>query len=336
MNKAKKELKFNLDKNIKVIGGYIYIRKYYRGKAIQFSTNYPNEPQWMEYVRKNIHTLFIKKWNESSPDSCKIDVEREANEHFLDSFQYFLDDKKRELDKGNIKPSTFAKDKAFLEQLKGDVNIKHKRTFKIDIEFLELYASILHQKKRCKATIKYHVYKILAIVQSYRLYFKLPLLDSKLLDISRYGCEPKEKDTFSEDEIKQILDEAKSDEYSKELEAILQIAANTGARPGEILAIKKKDIDLVNDTINIQKTRNEKGEEYDPKTASSKRIIPIFNTNFKEFLQTNYYRFKERIFAVGVTRTKLNKEYKRLLKKLGLKYRRMYDLRHSTDRKSVV
>ena len=65
----------------------------------------------------NIREVFSKKWNEDTPDTYKIKSKRDANEHFLDSFQYFLEAKKAEIDKGKIKPATYDKDVAFFKQL---------------------------------------------------------------------------------------------------------------------------------------------------------------------------------------------------------------------------
>lgn len=88
-----------------------------------------------------------------------------------------------------------------------------------------------------------------------------------------------EKYIPTKEEIKQILFKAKWN-YNKAIYSALLLGFLSGMRIGEILALKKEDIDLNNNTISIYKTWsiNEKGESYiseKTKTKSSTRKIYV-------------------------------------------------------------
>jgi integrase len=75
---------------------------------------------------------------------------------------------------------------------------------------------------------------------------------------------------FNADEVQKIMNFAKNDNYR----FYLAIAFYTGMRSGEILGLKKSDIDFENMTIKVQRTRSRYGEST-PKTKYSIREIPI-------------------------------------------------------------
>jgi len=61
------------------------------------------------------------------------------------------------------------------------------------------------------------------------------------------------------------------------------LMGNTGLRPGEALALIRSDIDFKKKTVKVTKTYLEKQKKVQnaPKTASSKRIVPIPNDIFR-------------------------------------------------------
>lgn len=109
----------------------------------------------------------------------------------------------------------------------------------------------------------------------------------------------------------------------------------TGARPGELLALRWKDVDFVRDEIRINKARV-KGKEDLPKTGSSERYIPMLPP-VKESLQTlknnradislDAYVF------VGQNGQPINRHldvtWAAALRKAGLRHRPSYQLRHT-------
>lgn len=116
-----------------------------------------------------------------------------------------------------------------------------------------------------------------------------------------------------------------------------------GMRIGETLALQWKDIDLVNNTINIQKTwADTLRKATTPKTNNSYRLITM-----PKFLSDEYKAFKENMnandndYIFGMTvpfyRSSVRKEMNETIKKTNIKlqqneqipYIRIHDLRHS-------
>ena len=135
---------------------------------------------------------------------------------------------------------------------------------------------------------------------------------------------------FNADEVKAIMKEVEST-YHK---YYLAIAFYTGMRSGEILALKKSDIDLENQIITVQRTRSRFGET-SPKTKYSVRDIPIIES-LKPYITEIYYQHDSEYLLV----TQYKKPYKDnsvfqynfwrpTLKKLNIEYRRPYNTRHT-------
>lgn len=101
----------------------------------------------------------------------------------------------------------------------------------------------------------------------------------------------KKIEAFTIDEQKQFLEAVKGNAY----ENILIIALYTGMRIGELLALTPDDIDLENNTININKTltKDKNGKPIlgkTTKTYNSCRVIPVTNL-FKANLEHTTYNF---------------------------------------------
>jgi integrase len=117
----------------------------------------------------------------------------------------------------------------------------------------------------------------------------------------------------------------------------------TGMRKGELLALTLKDLDLVNNTININKTCSYvTGKGYiitSPKTTESKRIIYI-NKKTVDILNkyinhiTKQYKFDNNtpLFSINgelVAKETLRRNFKYYQKLAKVKDIRIHDLRHS-------
>ena len=135
---------------------------------------------------------------------------------------------------------------------------------------------------------------------------------------------------FNSDEVKKIMSLAKVPNYR----FYLAIAFYTGMRSGEIIALKKTDINFETMIINVERTRSRYGEST-PKTRTSKREIPIiesllpyiqdlFKLHDHEYLFITQYKKPYRD-----TKTFTEKYWKPSLKKLNLQYRRPYNCRHT-------
>lgn len=158
---------------------------------------------------------------------------------------------------------------------------------------------------------------------------KNPLIHLRAVKSRTPDIEP-----FTKDEVRSILKEAKF--YNKNFIMFLYLGFYTGMRTGEILALKFKDIDMKNKTISVKSSRSRFGEST-PKTLGSIRIIPILDELLPVIARSFYsYDF---ISCDYVLTTQYNLPYrdtyifqgywKQILKKLNLKYRRPYVMRHT-------
>ena len=88
--------------------------------------------------------------------------------------------------------------------------------------------------------------------------------------------EHKDVRTLTDEEIKQFLKVVYEDEQ-RWIAAFLTLLG-TGIRVGELLALEWRDIDFVENTININKGMSRVKNSYeitDPKTSESKRVVPM-------------------------------------------------------------
>lgn len=142
---------------------------------------------------------------------------------------------------------------------------------------------------------------------------------------------PTEIHPFSLDEMKLIIESSKG-----WLQNFLATAFFTGARSGELVALKWDDIDFRNQEISIRRSIM-MGEISTPKTISSIRTIDMLDTllpflkeqykltgDKKSFVFLNQYG--ESFYDIKRIR---DTHWKRLLEKIGLEYRPIYHTRHT-------
>lgn len=135
---------------------------------------------------------------------------------------------------------------------------------------------------------------------------------------------------FTVDEVYKILDN-----IEPRLKVFFAIGFFTGARTGEIAALKVSDIDLDNRIIYINHTRN-KGIETTPKTDNSTRevdiidaLVPYLEEHLKMF-PDNYYLIESNKGGPYYSHSKLGETYwKPTLKRLGISHRVQYQMRHT-------
>ncbi|QFR43623.1 tyrosine-type recombinase/integrase [Sulfurimonas xiamenensis] len=135
---------------------------------------------------------------------------------------------------------------------------------------------------------------------------------------------------FNADEVKMIMNNVKDNNYKY----YLAIAFYTGMRSGEIIGLKKEDIDFKNKVLYVKRSRNRFGEST-PKTRGSIREIPIiqllepyikelFDLHDNEYLFITQYKKPYRDTNVFT-----NKYWIPSLDKLQIDYRRPYNTRHT-------
>ncbi len=150
-------------------------------------------------------------------------------------------------------------------------------------------------------------------------YFKITLKNAK---------DGTKNDPFSLDEIKAILQNAPS----LRLKAFLVVAFFTGLRTGEQLALLWSDIDFENKKIHIDKSLNLSGVIASPKNKPSIREVDLLEPVEKilKELKESEPANKKMIFLSIPKRTQeFQLMFKKLLKALNLKDRKLYTTRHT-------
>jgi integrase len=112
------------------------------------------------------------------------------------------------------------------------------------------------------------------------------------------------------------------------------IAFYTGMRSGEIIGLKKTDIDFKNKLINVQRSRNYYGETT-PKTKYSIRQIPVLDLLMPYLVELYSKNDHEYLFVTYQnkpyidTHVFVNDYWRPLLISLNMPYRRPYNTRHT-------
>ncbi len=110
----------------------------------------------------------------------------------------------------------------------------------------------------------------------------------------------------------------------------------TGARTGEIIALKWDDIDLPNRIIKIRRSIRQ-GLESVPKTPNSIRdveiidvLLPYIKHHMEHYRGNSGYMFETKYGKPFTTSSKITVTYwKPTLKKLGIPFRNLYQMRHT-------
>lgn len=135
---------------------------------------------------------------------------------------------------------------------------------------------------------------------------------------------------FTAQEVFDIIKTAEMSNYRN----YLNIAFFTGMRSGEIIGLKKEDIDLKNRILKVRRTRSRFGES-SPKTRGSIRDIPIIDTLYPIIedlynLHDHDYLFKTQYNQpYRDTNVFVDRYWKPSLESLNIAYRRPYHTRHT-------
>ncbi|MFP6307392.1 tyrosine-type recombinase/integrase [Helicobacter pylori] len=140
--------------------------------------------------------------------------------------------------------------------------------------------------------------------------------------------EAKAIEPFSLEEVKTIIENAPS----LRLKAFLMVAFFTGLRTGEQLALMWEDIDFNEKKIVINKSLNELGQITTPKNKPSVREVDLLEPVEKilKELKESEPANKKFVFIDMPKRSSLfQRHFKKLLKALNLKDRKLYTTRHT-------
>ncbi|RVY57622.1 site-specific integrase [Helicobacter pylori] len=150
-------------------------------------------------------------------------------------------------------------------------------------------------------------------------YFKITLKNAQ---------EAKEIDPFNLEEVKTLIENAPT----LRLKSFLTMAFFTGLRTGEQLALLWSDVDFENKKINIDKSLNLSGVITTPKNKTSIRKVDLLEPVEKilKELKASEPPNKKMIFLSIPKRTQVFQlMFKKLLKALNLKDRKLYTTRHT-------
>ncbi|MFT2744979.1 site-specific integrase [Helicobacter pylori] len=135
-------------------------------------------------------------------------------------------------------------------------------------------------------------------------------------------------DPFNIEEVKTLIENAPS----LRLKAFLAVAFFTGLRTGEQLALLWSDVDFKNKKIHIDKSLNLSGAITSPKNKPSVREVDLLEPVEKilKELKASEPANKKMIFLSIPKRTQeFQQAFKKLLKALNLKERKLYTTRHT-------
>lgn len=143
-----------------------------------------------------------------------------------------------------------------------------------------------------------------------------------------YNKPKKEQEIYNNEEIKKLFEILQNE--SEPFKTMVYISFYTGARRGEVLALRWKDIDFDNNIIHIvqnkirkvdgtkiKETKNKRSRSFVAPQILMTKIKEIYNKQNKEDLLFNYY---------PATYTRMWQEF---IKRNSLKYITLHDLRHT-------
>jgi len=136
----------------------------------------------------------------------------------------------------------------------------------------------------------------------------------------KFFKEPKAKDRIlSEEEEARLLDAVRSTTKSQHLEPIIITALNTGMRKGEILNLKKTNVDFNNAYILVEGTKNGEFRKIPMNKKLTQTLRDVIGKSKSEFV------FSENGKPYGDVKT----GWWTVLKKAGIENFRFHDLRHT-------
>lgn len=185
-------------------------------------------------------------------------------------------------------------------------------------------ATLKHYKKNTIHNLNANLKSFLAFCETERFIEKNPYFAITL----KNAKQAKAIEPFSLEEIETLLENAPN----LRLKAFLTVAFFTGLRTGEQLALMWEDIDFTNKTIVINKSLNELGQITSPKNKPSIREVDLLEPVAKilKELKESEPENKKFVFIDMPKRSSIfQRHFKKLLKALNLKDRKLYTTRHT-------
>ncbi|MCI7587595.1 MAG: site-specific integrase [Campylobacter sp.] len=329
----KKQLQSTKKSQNLIIRGRIIWIDFQKGKErLRKSTKLKYSPVAFNFVKKNYEKylengaeIWLKKEFENYENSLtqkrleKLDFPKEKPFKPL-SFDKLIDDFLAE--KSLLKFSTkrtisshISKIKCFLKSKKIENVFDFQRKHSLD------FANFLI-KNGISSKMTFHQY-FSTLNSILNLAIKQEILSQNVLFLPKVSMlKEAQKCPFSLDEVELLLKNS-----TGSLNTYLYIAFFTGMRLGEIFALTWGDIDFEKKEISVTKTLDFITKKIgSPKTASSYRVIDLL-----EVLEKKLYSLRKdsSLPVIDFNVNKIRTSYKTLLKSLNLKYRVLYNTRHT-------
>jgi integrase len=176
----------------------------------------------------------------------------------------------------------------------------------------------------------------------------------------KMGDRTQVREPWSREEVWTVLNEIRAEMGDNPLDGFLHLMLHTGLRPGEALGLRWIDIDFETRKFMVTGTLKEAREilpngqgvvrlvRNAPKTAASRRPLPIDDALYAALTRQQMLREVQRITAgdkwkesgyvlttsvgTGCSVNNLRKQYRAFLDRIGVRYIRFHDLRHTVAR----
>lgn len=303
-----------------------YLDFVYNNKRVKKSTGLIANDTNLKHIKMNV----IPQILETLTDNSSIEY---LNKDILfnDFAKYFFNTYKNTV-RNHIYESNYSIYKKHIEPCFSDFNIDEIKPIKLEewqnnllnkysVNSVIRYRSILNlilKKAFDNDIIKINPLEKIKYPSSINKKFK------KLNELDETDIYP-----FNRKEIVLILKEAKGNLYY-----FIYLMLSTGMRPGEIIPLTWNDINFDKKRIAVDKTII-RGKIGDVKTQSSVRyvdILPTLESKLKELQQLNIsskYLFISNYKKPFNSHTVIARRFKKLLSKLKIKERNLYNLRHT-------
>ena len=142
---------------------------------------------------------------------------------------------------------------------------------------------------------------------------------------------------LTQEEFEALLRAVGEDEFTKVDHPLLLLAATTGLRQGELVALRWRDVDWLAGVVRVRRNYTRKAWGT-PKSKRSSRAVPMIERTAgaldRLYQQSTFQEDDDLVFAHPILGTvldasKLRKRYKAALKRAGVRQVRFHDLRHT-------
>ncbi len=290
--------------NIRNISGMLYVDYYVDGLRMRRSTKLPDSKENRKFIEKNIIPKMQAKILLGEYGQSKV--------HRLSYYRDRYLDEKKDLITVKVKKNRASVIMDFFKDIPVD------RIKRGDVKrFLKSLTCGNITKKEYLTDLR----GIINVAFDDEVIDRNPCVGIKIGKI-----ESPEIDPFNPDEIKLILDGCDDPVFRN----YLGVAFHMGMRSGEIIGLMHSDISR--DTIHIRRSIS-RGRIGSPKTKESKREIPILESARPYIVDQMkhskslylFHREEQYLYDIGSFRD----PWVNLLKKIEVRYRKLYNTRHS-------